>query len=115
MSDGNFTIARAGGLTDPAAVNDAPGSVPTQPYLSQNYPNPFNPSTAIEFGLPMAGKVKLSIYDITGREVAVLLDGEVGAGPHRVSWNCSECAAGVYMIVMSGQGIHQVQKATFLK
>ena len=89
--------------------------MPTEPFLSQNYPNPFNPSTTIEFGLPEAGKVKLAVYDITGREVAVLLNADVSAGRHHVNWSCSECAVGTYMVILSGNNFRQVQKATFLK
>lgn len=54
--------------------------------LKQNYPNPFNPYTVITFDLPQAGSVKLSIYDIRGKEVAVLIDGKRRAGRHTQIW-----------------------------
>jgi FlgD Ig-like domain len=54
--------------------------------LKANYPNPFNPATQIKFGLPEAGKVKLVVYDIIGRQVAVLLDKQMSAGYHNVQW-----------------------------
>jgi hypothetical protein len=65
--------------------------------LHQNYPNPFNPGTEIRFTLPEAGAVQLHIYDITGRRVAVLLEGHMGAGTHGVRFDASGLAGGVYL------------------
>jgi cytoskeletal protein CcmA (bactofilin family) len=70
--------------------------------LEQNYPNPFNPSTEIAFALPEAGKVTLNIYALTGQLVATLVDGELPAGHHQLSWNGrnqsgAAVAAGVYL------------------
>lgn len=55
--------------------------------LHQNHPNPFNPSTTIEYVLPSASRVVLAVYDLSGRLVARLVDGEQPAGPHSVVWN----------------------------
>jgi hypothetical protein len=66
------------------APEDTPGR---KVALQQNYPNPFNPSTTIEFSLPQAGFVELSVYDLAGRRVATLQRGELGAGDHDVNWN----------------------------
>lgn len=65
--------------------------------LLQNYPNPFNPTTIVTFSVP-AGlhKVKLSIYDILGNEIAVLVNEEKPAGEYSVEWNASDFASGVY-------------------
>ena len=59
---------------------DAQGKLPTSYSLSQNYPNPFNPSTIINFALVRSGNVSLKIYDILGREVTTLVDGNMNAG-----------------------------------
>ncbi len=69
--------------------------------LEQNYPNPFNPSTTIAAEWPVASRVKLSVYDLLGREVAVLLDGVMPAGRRTVHWDagtglCAPCPSGVY-------------------
>jgi len=69
--------------------------VPVVYSLSQNYPNPFNPSTTIEYGLPSASKVQLTIFDILGRNVATLYDGEQTAGYQRLRWN-APVSTGVY-------------------
>ncbi|MBU1677810.1 MAG: VCBS repeat-containing protein, partial [Bacteroidetes bacterium] len=55
--------------------------------LSQNYPNPFNPTTTFKFGLPTLSTVRLTIYDILGREVVTLVNEEIPAGYHEVIWN----------------------------
>ncbi len=83
-------------------VATQPGLIPTGFQLHQNYPNPFNPATSIEFALPTAGIVKLSIYDLLGREVRTLVAGWMPAGWHRVQWDGTDSAgkavpSGVYL------------------
>jgi hypothetical protein len=65
--------------------------------LLQNYPNPFNPSTTIAYELPKSSMVRLVVYDMLGREVAVLVNEEVAAGRHDVQFNASRLASGVYL------------------
>jgi len=64
--------------------------------LSQNYPNPFNPSTNISFTLPTKSFVTLKVYDLLGRGVATLVEGELSAGNHSQEWNATNFASGVY-------------------
>ncbi len=63
------------------------GNDPTAFRLDQNYPNPFNPSTTIRFDLPEAGRVRLAIYDLMGREIAVLMDEKRNGGECEVRWD----------------------------
>jgi hypothetical protein len=70
--------------------------VPSSYVLEQNYPNPFNPSTVIRYQLPANGHVTLKIYDMLGREVSTLVDGELEAGHQSVEWTATEFASGVY-------------------
>jgi parallel beta-helix repeat protein len=70
--------------------------VPTQMALLQNYPNPFNPSTVISYQLSEISNVTLKVYDVTGREVAVLQDGTKDAGNYSTTFNASDLASGVY-------------------
>jgi hypothetical protein len=69
---------------------------PSQFALNQNYPNPFNPQTNIEFVLPKATHVKLSIYNILGQEVAVLVNEKRAGGAHHVTFDASGLSSGVY-------------------
>jgi hypothetical protein len=69
--------------------------------LTQNYPNPFNPTTVIRFTLPQADRVELTVYNVLGQRVRVLVDGSVAAGEHEVVWNADndggqKVSAGVY-------------------
>jgi hypothetical protein len=72
-------------------------SIAQQFTLLQNYPNPFNPSTVIAFQLPVAGDAKITIYDVLGREVAVLVDATMEEGRHEVTFTASGLASGVYV------------------
>jgi uncharacterized protein (TIGR03790 family) len=65
--------------------------------LHQNFPNPFNPTTTIRFVIPTAGKVLLKIYDVTGREVATLVDTDLPAGTHQREFDGSALASGMYI------------------
>ncbi len=70
--------------------------IPKEFYVNQNYPNPFNPVTKIKFGLPNESYVKISIYDILGREVAIIASEELKAGEFVVDWNASDFPSGIY-------------------
>ncbi|MBN2357507.1 T9SS type A sorting domain-containing protein [candidate division KSB1 bacterium] len=81
VEDYRFYLTATGVETEPQ------GQAPEAYALLQNYPNPFNPQTHIEFHLPQPGEVRLSIFDIQGREVRRLLQGYVSAGRHNMTWN----------------------------
>lgn len=68
----------------------------TEYSLDQNYPNPFNPQTVIPFSLKKDTRVKLSVFDVTGKEVAVLVDGMLESGRHDVNFNASDLPSGIY-------------------
>ncbi len=87
------TNANQNVLNKPSEVES---SVPKQFGLYAS-PNPFNPSTKIRFDLPLASIVTLKIYDILGREVSVLAEGEKGSGTHMVTWNAEDKASGIYI------------------
>jgi len=69
---------------------------PLQFSLAQNYPNPFNPSTTIKYELPKSSMVSLSVYDILGREVSLLVNERKNAGSYEVKFDASRLASGVY-------------------
>lgn len=71
-------------------------NIPGEYSLSQNYPNPFNPKTIISYGLKTAGNVKISVYDILGENIGVLLNEVRSAGNYSISWDASGFPSGVY-------------------
>ena len=79
--------------------------IPSEYRLEQNYPNPFNPSTNVRVDLPTRSTVKLSVFDLLGREIAVLMDGEYIAGRYVSTWNASRVATGAYYcrLVVNGR------------
>ena len=88
--------------------------------LLQNNPNPFNPSTAIKFYIPSDLKVKIVIYDILGREVAILLNEQKQAGYHIVYWNGNDkngiaAASGVYLYKLTTDNYVETKKMNLLK
>lgn len=98
-------------VTGVAMQETPPGSFT----LLQNYPNPFNPSTVIPFVLAESRHVRLAIYDVTGREVSVLLDERLPAGRHSASWHGATAAAGVYFYRLDMEGRSEVKKMVLLR
>jgi CubicO group peptidase (beta-lactamase class C family) len=74
---------------------------PAQFLLNQNFPNPFNPATNISFNLPSRSIVTLKIFDVLGRELAVLVSAELSAGTHTYQWNANGLSGGVYFYQLS--------------
>ena len=96
---------------DRAADQLLPGSFE----LSQNYPNPFNPSTTIRFSVPKAGFVTLTVYDMLGREIGVLLSGNLQAGRHSTTWDASSLSSGMYIYRLRAGDLVSQKKLMLLK
>jgi hypothetical protein len=95
-------------------------ALPTSYSLSQNVPNPFNPSTQVNFALPQAGKVNLSIYNVLGQHVATLVDDYMNAGYQTVTWDGTDysghsVASGVYFYKLSAEKFSDTKKMLLLK
>ena len=87
--------------------------------LTQNYPNPFNPSTLIKFSLGKTGYTTLKLYDVLGKEVAALVNGELEAGPHEVTFDASSATGGLpsgtYFYTLTSGSYTETRKMMFLK
>lgn len=90
-------------------------SLPNDFKLYQNYPNPFNPSTTIQYDLKTAGRITISVFDITGKRVATIVNGKRSAGKHTVNFIATGLASGVYMLRMETPGFMQIRKMTLIK
>jgi hypothetical protein len=89
--------------------------LPYSAFLRSNYPNPFNSSTTIEYGLPEAGRVRIDIYDLLGRKVETLMDGDMQAGRHRVVWDASGYSSGVYFYRIEAGDFADTKRMVYLK
>lgn len=94
-------------------VNDA---IPTQFFLEQNYPNPFNPTTQIKFGITEASNIELTVFDILGREIAVLINKEyLAAGSYNVKFSAGNLASGIYIYKLTAGNLTVSKKMQLLK
>jgi len=95
---------------------DNPIEIPVNYELSQNYPNPFNPVTKINFDLPKEGLVKLKVYDLLGREIAVLVNNEFKQpGRYTVEFNGTNLASGIYFYRIETKEFIQTKKMVLVK
>jgi predicted lipoprotein with Yx(FWY)xxD motif len=83
--------------------------------LFQNYPNPFNPTTNISYQLPVTGNVTLKIYDMLGREVAILVNEVKEPGAYELKWNAANVPSGIYLYKLSAGNYTQTRKLVLLK
>lgn len=97
----------------PTSLED--NNLPKEFSLSQNYPNPFNPTTSISYSLPQDVKVKLTVYDMLGREVSVLVNELKSAGTYTVSLEGQALASGIYVYRLEAGNRTFTRKMTLLK
>ncbi len=115
MNVSNVQVTMAAPPTVTGVENGSGAGVPKAFALDQNYPNPFNPSTVIQYALPKASHVVLKVYDVLGREVATLVNGNQAAGTYKVNFNMDKFASGVYFVrLIAGSFVH-VEKMMLLK
>lgn len=90
-------------------------ALPTELRLSQNYPNPFNPSTIISYHLPAQDLVTLRVYDMLGRQVAMLVNEMQAAGSHQVTFDASYLTSGVYLYKLTAGSETKTGRMTLIK
>jgi hypothetical protein len=90
-------------------------SLPDEIALNQNYPNPFNPTTQITYELPQQTDVRLTVYDMVGRQVATLVNETVQAGVHNVNFDASSLSSGVYIYRLQTGSTTLSRKLTVIK
>jgi hypothetical protein len=95
--------------------NEVNVGVPSQYNLSQNYPNPFNPTTRIDYQLPFDGNVSLKLFDVSGKEVMQLVNGQRSAGYYSLDINASSLSSGIYFYTISSNDFVSTKKLMLLK
>ena len=132
MQDGSipqFKLLREGRLID--LVGDIPAwsnnevfmvsklksatALPESFSVNNAYPNPFNPTTTLKFSLPIETEVYIAVYNLNGREVVTLQEGNMDAGYHTVRWNADRYSSGVYFIKMIAGEFVNTQKLIPMK
>jgi len=109
---GYKNISKYASLT---GVEEAPVALPTGFALTQNYPNPFNPTTTIQYSIAKTGMVELRVYDMLGRMVSTLVQGEQTAGAHSVVFHASHLTSGVYFYTLKSGGMATTRSLVLLK
>ena len=110
-------LARIGHATSPiiTGVTEGSGNVPGAFALAQNYPNPFNPATVISYQVPAASEVKLAVFDLLGRQVAVLVNERQFPGSYKVRFDAARLASGVYLYRLIAGDVAQTRKMLVVK
>ncbi len=96
-------------------VENDPSALPDIARLRQNYPNPFNPSTTIQFTLALPQRAVIRVYDLLGREVALLMDETRAAGTYEVDWNANGMPSGVYLCQLTAGGSVHTTRMVLMK
>ena len=104
-----------GSYLEPYTMDDSSDIVPSSYSLDKAYPNPFNPTTTVGFSLSSAAYVDVTVYDITGRVIENLVGEYKSEGPHKVVWNASNMASGVYFVQLNVDGFTDTQKLMLIK
>ncbi|NOR46115.1 MAG: T9SS type A sorting domain-containing protein [Candidatus Delongbacteria bacterium] len=120
--DGTWTWSKANDTNFHfrAVLGEATGieenhNMPLTTSLEQNYPNPFNPTTTINFTIANEAKVSHVVYDVMGRAVAKLVDGNLSQGSHKVSFDASSMVSGVYYYNLKSGNVNQTKKMMLIK
>jgi hypothetical protein len=133
MLDGQWTVFTTDGidttmsnyvwniLIDASGVQSIHGDIIPEVYaLHQNYPNPFNPTTRLRYDLPKDTDVRITIYDIMGREIRALVNSQQNAGYKSIQWNATNSlgepvSAGMYIYMIQAGEFRQAKKMVLLK
>lgn len=99
----------------PIGITKNSNSIPLRFQLYQNYPNPFNPVTKIKFDLPKSSYTKVSIYDVLGREIAILINEQLKPGTYEIDWDASYFSSGVYFYKLTAGDFSETKKMILIK
>ena len=98
-----------------ATTAEASVALPETFALSDSYPNPFSRETTVRVDVPEVAAVRVSVFDLLGRRVAVLVDAPLEAGYHQLRWNASDLPSGAYLIRMEAGSFAATQRITLVR
>lgn len=99
----------------PTRIEQVSENKPVQFRLEQNFPNPFNPETTIRYSINNPGRVTLRIYDMRGREVATLIDGNQQTGQYSVHFRSDGLPSGIYIYTLNADAFFQTRKMIIME
>lgn len=112
----NGPIVESALWTDvPIGISNISTEIPKEFKLEQNYPNPFNPVTNIKFDVAKSGPVKIIVYDLLGKEVALVLNRQLSPGKYVIDFNAENLSSGIYFYKLITQDFVSIKKMTLLK
>ncbi|MBE2216552.1 MAG: T9SS type A sorting domain-containing protein, partial [Ignavibacteria bacterium] len=101
--------------TIPIGIQNISSELPTEYKLHQNFPNPFNPVTNINFDIIKQGVVKITVYDLLGREVETIVNQDMSPGRYRLDFNAANYASGMYLYRIETGDFSDVKKMLIVK
>lgn len=101
--------------TQLVAINNNNTGIPSSYSLKQNYPNPFNPATNVSFDVPKASQVKISVYDVMGKEVDVVVNKQMEAGSYSFTYDASKLSTGLYFYTLTSGDYKETKKMMLIK
>jgi hypothetical protein len=113
--DGNYEIYYKHDPTGNVGIQNISTEIPSSYSLSQNYPNPFNPTTNIKFAIPKNEFVKITVFDILGKELETLVNEQLAPGTYETNWNASNYPSGIYFYKLSAGDFSETKKMLLLK
>jgi hypothetical protein len=99
----------------PTGTEDGPAALPAAFALMQNYPNPFNPVTALTYAVQTQSRVTLTVFNVLGEEIAVLVDGVQSPGMKEVRWDGGDRAGGVYFYRLTAGSFSQTRAMLLIR
>ena len=110
-----FSEAKSSARFAVTALSDQAASAPLEYSLDQNYPNPFNPTTVVSSQLPVTSDVRLVVYDVLGREMAILVNERRAAGTYKDSFDASGLASGIYLYRLTAGSFVRTRKMILVR
>jgi len=113
-----YTLKIPGTLTElavPTSIKPVSSEIPQHYELEQNYPNPFNPVTNIRFKISNAGNTKITVFDLLGKEVGILVNQYLQAGAYEVNFNAANLTSGIYFYKLSSGNFTDLKRMILIK
>ena len=113
-SGSNHTVFRRS-LSELTGILQTSQEIPLFFSLSQNYPNPFNPVTNIEFSVPKSAFVRLAVFDVSGREIEILVSDKLTPGSYNADWDASKYSSGIYFYTITSGSFRETKRMMLVK